>query len=232
MKKDLTELIFILDRSGSMSNLASDTIGGYNSMIEKQRKEPGEAMVTTVLFDDEYKMIYDHIPIKDVPELTHEVYFPRGTTALLDAIGRTVNSVGERLANTPEDERPDQVIVVITTDGLENASREFDRKKIKEMIEHQQSKYSWTFMFLGANMDAVKEASNIGIDSSFANTYTNSSAGLNSVYEGVSCSLSAMRSYNSFATSGDAAMSADEVVEVRKQRAKAVASAKIKNDIK
>lgn len=204
MKKDLVELVFILDRSGSMSNLTQDTIGGFNSMIERQKNEPGEARVTTVLFDDQYEILHDHVDIKEIKPLTDKEYYARGMTALLDAIGRTVNSVGKRLADTPEDERPEKVIVVITTDGFENASREFKKDDVKSMIEHQQSKYSWMFMFLGANMDAVEEASSLGVNSKFARTYTNSSKGVGSVYTAMSYSVSAVRSAVSNDDSEDA----------------------------
>lgn len=194
MKKNLTEMVFILDRSGSMSYLENDTIGGFNSMIIKQKQEEGEAYVTTVLFDDQYKILHDHINIQDIPELTNQDYYARGMTALLDAIGRTVNSVGERLSNTPEEERPEKVIVVITTDGLENASREFTKSAIKEMIEHQQEKYSWTFIFLGANMDAVEEAADLGISAGYSKTYTASAQGTSSVYNAVGVTLNCLRS--------------------------------------
>lgn len=235
MKDGLTELVFILDRSGSMRGLENDTIGGFNSMIEKQKAEEGEAFVTTVLFDDKYEMLHDHVLINSVGELTSREYYARGMTALLDAVGRTINSVGERLANTPEDERPEQVIFVITTDGFENASREFKKKQVREMIEHQQTKYSWTFMFLGANMDAVSEAESLGIDSSFAKTYTNSAACLDSLYSGVSNSISAMRAYNASSASfadEDSGLDETAVKANRMARAKAFASATLKSEVK
>lgn len=194
MKKNLTEMVFILDRSGSMGHLTDDTIGGFNSMIESQKNEPGEAYVTTVLFDDEYELLHDHVNIQDIKPITRNEYFARGWTALLDAVGKTINSVGARLSETPEDERPEKVIFVITTDGMENASREFAKSKVKEMIEHQQSKYSWVFMFLGANMDAVSEASSLGINTDFARTYTASDLGTKSVYATVDCAMASIRS--------------------------------------
>lgn len=193
LKKNLTELVFILDRSGSMYQLVNDTIGGFNSMIEEQKKEPGEAYVTTVLFDGQYELLHDHIDLKEVKPITDKEYYARGSTALLDAVGKTINSIGARLNNTPEDERPDKVIFVITTDGYENCSREFNRTQIKEMIEHQQNKYSWTFMFLGANMDAVSEAATLGINTNFAKTYTANSIGTESVYRSVSCAMASAR---------------------------------------
>ena len=178
MKKNLTEMVFILDRSGSMQSLTDDTIGGFNSMIDGQKKEDGEAYVTTVLFDDNYEVLHDHVDIQKVSPITTKEYYARGCTALLDAIGKTINSIGSRLCATPEDERPDKVMFVITTDGFENASKEFSKSTVKEMIEHQQEKYSWTFMFLGANMDAVKEAESIGISANYATNYTYTTQGV------------------------------------------------------
>jgi len=193
MKKDLVELVFILDRSGSMSGLEKDTIGGFNSLIEKQKAEEGEAFVTTVLFDDCYEMLHDHVNIKDVIPITEKEYYPRGMTALLDAVGRTVNKIGERLASVPEEERPEKVIIVITTDGMENASTEFTLDVVKKMIEYRQKECSWTFMFLGANMDAAEEAGNIGIDRMYARTYTNNARGVGTVYSAMSESVTLMR---------------------------------------
>ena len=193
MKKNLTEMVFILDRSGSMRHLAEDTIGGFNSMIEQQKKEDSEAYITTVLFDHEYELLHDHVNIKDVEPITSDEYYARGMTALLDAVGRTICSIGNRLSNTPEEERPEKVIFVITTDGFENASQEFTKSKVKEMIEHQQDKYSWTFMFLGANMDAVGEAMSLGVNAQFARTYTASDIGTQSLYSAVSKSITTAR---------------------------------------
>jgi len=182
MKENLTEIVFILDRSGSMVNVVADTIGGYNAFIENQKKEPGEARLTTVLFDDKYEVIHDAVDLREVQPLTDAQYYARGTTALMDAIGRTINNVGERLAMTPESERPSKVIFVITTDGYENDSREFTRPKIKEMIEHQTNKYNWQFMFLGANIDATAEAQSIGISADYAANYEATSKGTTSLY--------------------------------------------------
>ncbi len=193
MKKDLTEMVFILDRSGSMSHLAGDTIGGFNSMIRDQKKEKGEANVTTVLFDNQYEILHDHLPIKKIAPLTDKEYFARGMTALLDAVGLTIQSVGARLAATPEAERPGKVIFVITTDGLENASHEYTADQVREMITHQQEKYDWNFIFLGANMDAVHEAAKYGIGADFARTYTASGKGTADLYVGVSATVACMR---------------------------------------
>lgn len=194
MKKNLTEMVFILDRSGSMQSLSSDTIGGFNSMIESQKKEDGEAYVTTVLFDDNYELLHDHVDIQKIEPITNKEYYARGCTALLDAVGKTINSIGSRLSATPEEERPEKVIFVITTDGYENSSREFTRHTVKDMIEHQQTKYSWTFMFLGANMDAVSEASSLGISSAYSKTYTASAQGTSSAYYATCDALTSIRS--------------------------------------
>lgn len=194
MKENLTEIVFILDQSGSMAALRSDTIGGYNTYIEDQKKEPGEAFLTTVLFDDDYVLLHDHLNLQDVPPLTEKDYVPDGYTALMDAIGRTINSVGNRLANTPEEERPAHVIFVITTDGYENSSHEFTRAKIKEMIEHQQSKYSWQFLFLGAGIDAYEEAASIGIGGMCAMSVTATSYGTKNMYMSVTNASKTIRS--------------------------------------
>lgn len=182
MRENLTEMIFVLDRSGSMRSLTADTIGGFNELIEKQKKIEGDAYVTTVLFDHEYEMLHDHVALKDVAPLTDREYFARGSTALLDAVGRTINAVGVRLAATPEEERPAHVVFVITTDGMENASREYTAKQVREMVEHQQQKYSWQFVFLGANMDAVSEARNLGISAKYAADFTPSQRGVSMMY--------------------------------------------------
>ena len=182
MRENLTEMVFVLDRSGSMSGLAADTIGGFNELIEKQKKIEGDAYVTTVLFDHEYEVLYDHVALGEVAPLTDKEYFARGSTALLDAVGRTIDSVGARLAAAPEEERPEHVVFVITTDGMENASREYTAKQVREMVEHQQQKYSWQFVFLGANMDAVSEARDLGISAKYAADFTPSHSGVRKMY--------------------------------------------------
>lgn len=181
MNNNLTELIFILDRSGSMQDLATETINGFNSLVEKQ-KHTGNAFLTTVLFDNDYELLHDHIDIRQVPTLTSNEYYARGCTALLDAIGRTINSVGNRLSRTPEEARPGKVICTITTDGLENASSKYSLSEIKEMITHQRNVYKWEFIFLGANIDAIETAESIGISRKRAKTYTASPDGCRSTF--------------------------------------------------
>jgi uncharacterized protein YegL len=177
MKTNGTELVFILDRSGSMSGLEADTIGGYNAMLEKQKNEEGEATVTTVLFNHDIDLLHDRIKIKGIAPITEREYEVGGTTALLDAIGSTIHKIGNVQKRTSEEERAGKVLFVITTDGMENASREYDYGKIKAMIEHQKVKYDWEFIFLGANIDAVATASKFGIQEDYAVTYHADSEG-------------------------------------------------------
>jgi|GEM_PF-23342 len=193
MKTDLAEIIFLLDRSGSMSGLESDAIGGYNSFLATQKIVEGKAQVTTVLFDDKYDLLHDGVDIENVKAITEKEYFARGSTALLDAIGKTIINVGIRLSNTVESERPSKVIFVITTDGQENASREFSYKKIHEMISEQQDKYSWEFIFLGANIDAAKEAESLGIKASRASNYVADSLGTDIMYCTVAANVASFR---------------------------------------
>lgn len=194
MKKGLAELVFILDRSGSMSGLESDTIGGYNAMLEKQKKEQGEAVITTVLFDDKYELLHDRINLKGIEPITDKEYFVRGSTALLDAVGKTINKIGNVQKHTAEDQRAEHVMFVITTDGMENASREFSYEKIRQMIERQKSKYGWEFIFLGANIDAVAAAERFGISKDRASNYNADSEGTLLNYEVISETVSCMRS--------------------------------------
>ena len=193
MNENLTELVFILDRSGSMSGLERDTIGGFNSMLEKQKKESGEAFVTTVLFDDKYKLLHDRNDIKRVNAITEKEYYVRGSTALLDAIGITINNIGIALSDTNEEERPGKVLFVIITDGMENSSREFSYEKIKEMVEHQKSKYAWDFIFLGANIDAIMTAGSFGISADRAANFVSDSSGTQLNYRVVSEAVSCIR---------------------------------------
>ena len=193
MKKGLTELVFILDRSGSMSGLESDTIGGYNAMLEKQKKEPGEAVITTVLFDDKYELLHDRINIRGIVPITDREYYVRGITALLDAVGKTINKIGNAQKHTAEDERAEHVMFVITTDGMENASCEFSYAKVRKMIEHQKRKYGWEFIFLGANIDAIATAERFGISEDRATNYNADSEGTSLNYAVISETVSCLR---------------------------------------
>lgn len=193
MKKGLTELVFILDRSGSMRGLESDTIGGFNGMLDKQRKEEGKAHITTVLFDDRYDMIHNRFPLEKVRPLTNADYYVRGCTALLDAVGKTIHQMAMTQKYLPEDERAEKVIFVIITDGLENASKEYSHARVKAMIEHEKERYGWEFLFLGANMDAVAEAGKFGIGADRSVTFENDSQGVQMNYRVVSEAICSMR---------------------------------------
>jgi len=184
MKKNLTELVFILDRSGSMAGLEKDTVGGFNSMIEKQKKEAGEALISTVLFDHESEMIHDRVDIQKMPALTEKEYYVRGCTALLDAVGDTIGHIQTVHKYVREEDRPEKTLFVITTDGMENASHRYTYDRIKTMIDAQK-KQGWEFIFLGANIDAAKEAARFGIDANRAADYHADSKGTGAVYDAV-----------------------------------------------
>ena len=177
MKKDLTELVFILDASGSMAGLEKDTIGGFNGMIEKQKKEPGEAFVSTVIFDTRTNVIHDRVPLSQVEPLTDRQYFVGGCTALLDAIGGAIHHIGNVHKYAREEDVPEHTLFVITTDGMENASRLYGADEVKRMIERQKEKYGWEFLFLGANIDAVETAGRFGISADRAVDYRADSVG-------------------------------------------------------
>ena len=196
MKKNLTELVFILDRSGSMAGLECDTIGGFNSMIEKQKKEPGQALVSTVLFDNEAEVIHDRVDIQKIEPMTEKEYYVRGCTALLDAVGGAIHHIGNVHKYAREEDRPEKTLFVITTDGMENASRKYGYDRVKAMIQRQKEKYGWEFIFLGANIDAAKEAARFGISADRAANYHADSMGTAVIYEAVSeavCNVRASR---------------------------------------
>ncbi len=194
MKKNLTELVMILDRSGSMGGLESDTIGGYNSMLKKQKETEGEVLVSTVLFDDRSEVLYDRVPLDEMPEMTEKDYYVRGTTALLDAVGRAVHHIGNVHKYAREEDRPEKTIFVITTDGLENASREYTYDRVKKMVERQKEKYGWEFLFLGANIDAVATAGRFGIAPDRAADYNSDHKGTKLNYAVLSDAIMEMRS--------------------------------------
>ena len=193
MKKNLTELVMILDRSGSMGGLESDTIGGYNSMLKKQREAEGEVLVSTVLFDDRSEVLYDRVPLEKMPQMTEKEYYVRGCTALLDAVGGAVRHIGNVHKYAREEDRPEKTIFVITTDGLENASREYSCELVKKMIERQKEKYGWEFLFLGANIDAVETANQIGISADRAANFHSDRRGTALNYEVLADAVCEMR---------------------------------------
>lgn len=193
MKKGLTELVFILDRSGSMAGLESDTIGGFNTMIEKQKKAEGEAFVSTVLFDNTSVVIHDRVDIQKIAPMTEEQYTVRGCTALLDAVGKAIHHIGNVHKYAREEDRPEHTMFIITTDGMENASHYFTAEQIKQKIERQKSKYGWEFIFLGANIDAAETARHIGIERNRAVSYRSDSIGTKLNYEVISEAVCSMR---------------------------------------
>ena len=194
MKKGLTEMVFILDRSGSMSGLEADTIGGFNAMIEKQKREEGEALVSTLLFDSGVSMLHDRLDIGKVPPMTEKDYSVRGCTALLDAVGSAIRHIaGIHKYSRPED-IPEHTVFVITTDGMENASRRYSAEEVKQMIEKEKTRYGWEFLFLGANIDAVGTAGRLGIGADRAANYNADSKGTQLNYEVLGQALSKLRS--------------------------------------
>lgn len=193
MKKNLTEIVFILDRSGSMAGLEKDTIGGFNSMINRQKTAPGEAIISTILFDSETQVIHDRVNLKNIAPMTEKDYFVRGCTALLDAIGGAIHHIGNVHKYAREEDRPEKTLFIITTDGMENASRKYSSDRVKQMIERQKSKYGWEFLFLGANIDAVETAGHFGIQADRAVNYHSDKQGTALNYEVLSDAITSVR---------------------------------------
>lgn len=194
MKADLTDISVVLDRSGSMQSVRTDTIGGFNAFLKTQKEAPGEATLTLAQFDDQYEVVYSGKKIQDVPDLTEATFVPRGMTALLDAIGRTINATGVRLAAMPENERPSKVIFVILTDGDENASSKLTKEKVNELIKHQTETYQWDFVFLGANQDAIKAGVSMGILAGNSMSYAANAHGTADAFASVGATMCAYRS--------------------------------------
>ncbi|MBR6959974.1 MAG: VWA domain-containing protein [Clostridiales bacterium] len=190
---DLTEIIFILDRSGSMAGLESDTIGGFNATIEKQKKEEGSALVSTVLFDNTSEVIHDRVPISEVGKMTDKEYSVGGCTALLDAVGGAIHHIGNIHKYARKEDIPAHTLFVITTDGMENASKEYSADKVRKMISRQKEKYGWEFLFLGANIDAVEAAGKIGISEECAAQCLNDSKGQKVYFGAISEAVSNIR---------------------------------------
>lgn len=183
MKKGLTEIVFILDRSGSMAGLEADTIGGFNSLIAKQKREEGEVLVSTVLFDDQSEVLYDRVPLTRIGKMTERDYYVRGCTALLDAVGGAIHHIGNVHKYAREEDRPEKTLFIITTDGMENASRRYRYEQVQQMVRHQQEKYAWEFLFLGANIDAIAVAGRFGIHADHAANYHSDEGGTALNYE-------------------------------------------------
>ena len=197
MKKGLTELVFILDRSGSMSGLEADTIGGFNSLIQKQKKEEGEALISTVLFDDLTEVLYDRVPLNRIEPMNDSQYYVRGCTALLDAVGGAIHHIGNVHKYAREEDRPEKTIFIITTDGMENSSRRYTYEKVKKMVERQRNQHGWEFLFLGANMDAIEVAGRFGVQAGRAVNYKCDSEGTKLNYEVLSKAVSIVRACES-----------------------------------
>ena len=193
MNQNYTDITIVLDRSGSMGVIAHDVIGGVNTFIDTQKEQPGKATLTLVQFDNVYEIVHNAVDISAVPHLTKETYKPRGMTALLDAVGRTIVETGKRLEQMPEAERPGKVLFVIMTDGEENVSTEMTYEKVKEMTEHQKTKYNWDFIFLGANIDVKKYANNLGINANNAVLFNTTSKGVNVTYTTLGAAVSSYR---------------------------------------
>lgn len=192
-KENFTSINVVIDRSGSMAPLTKDTIGGFNTFLKEQKAVPGEAVLTLATFADQYTLVHDFTPISEVQELNSKTYVAGGGTALLDAIGKTIHSTGTRLSGMKEEDRPSKVIVLIMTDGEENMSREFVRAKIMDMINHQRDKYSWEFVFIGANQDAITAGHSIGVAASHSYNYSSTSVGTRAVYDSMSLGISDYR---------------------------------------
>ena len=193
MRKNLTEMVFILDRSGSMHGLEQDTIGGFNGMIEQQKKDAGQALVSTVLFSNDSTVIHDRVDIRRIEPLTSRQYCVVGCTALIDAIGDAIHHIGNVHKYARPEDVPEHTVFVITTDGMENASRRYSSDTVKQMVKRQKEKYGWEFLFLGANIDAVETAAQFGIDEDRAVTYQNDSAGQALNYKSISAAMHQVR---------------------------------------
>ena len=208
-RNDITEMVFILDRSGSMSGLEADTIGGFNALIEKQRKEPGRAYVSTVLFDNACKVLHDRVKLEDIKPMTDQDYYVGGCTALMDAIGGAIHHIANIHRYARPEDVPEHTVFVITTDGMENASHIYSSDRVKAMIEHEKEKYGWEFLFLAANIDAVQTAARFGIDADRAVDYRADSQGTQVLYNTVSQAVGSIRSNAPLSSGWSAAIKKD-----------------------
>jgi uncharacterized protein YegL len=213
MKKGLTEIVFVLDKSGSMQSIKDDAIGGFNSFIEEQRKVEGETKMSLVLFDDGVHTMYDGADIGTVEGLTAHTFVPSGMTALLDAIGLSIDNLGKRLSITTEAERPENVIIAIMTDGQENMSREYTKQRINEMVSHQTKEYNWQFIFLGANIDSVATAKSFGISADYAGSFVAKGQGASNAMLRTSEMVTSYRTMGVMDSYADVSKSKEDVVE-------------------
>lgn len=218
MKNNFTELVFILDRSGSMSGLESDTVGGFNSMIEKQKREKGDCYVSTVLFDNESEVLHDRVKLSEISKMTEKDYTVRGCTALIDAIGGAIRHIGNIHKYARPEDVPEHTMFIITTDGMENASRRYSSDEVKRMIERQKEKYDWEFLFIGANIDAVETASRFGICSDRAVNYNADGEGTHILFEAVAKAVSNVRADESLGKSWSEDIDADYRKRGKKNR--------------
>lgn len=217
-KNNITELVFILDRSGSMSGLEADTIGGFNAMIEKQRKEDGECYVSTVLFDSYSEVLHDRVKLSDIKHMTDEEYTVRGCTALIDAIGGAIHHIGNIHKYARPEDVPAHTMFIITTDGMENASQKYTSDRVKHMIERQKKRYGWEFLFIGANIDAVETAARYGIDRERAVNYNADKEGTRVMYESLARAVCSVRNYESLSEDWSADIDADYKKRGKKSR--------------
>lgn len=218
MRQGLTEVVFILDKSGSMSGLEADTIGGFNSMIEKQKKEDGEAIISTVLFSDENDVIYDRVDVNKVEPMNDKQYSVGGCTALLDAIGGAIHHIGNVHKYAREEDRPEKTLFIITTDGMENASRKYNYNKIKSMVERQKEKYGWEFLFLGANIDAIEVAGKFGIGADRALNYNCDKEGTALNFDVLSKTVAMVRKARNKQETGEAFACCEAITEDYERR--------------
>ncbi len=209
MKKNLTEMVFILDKSGSMAGMEADTIGGFNAMIEKQKKEEGEALVSTVLFSEGTRVLHDRVDLRKIEPMTERQYAVGGGTALIDALGGAIHHIGNVHKYAREEDRPEHTVFIITTDGMENASRLYTSDEVKKMVRRQKEKYGWEFLFLGANIDAVETARRYGIGADRAVRYHNDARGVEVNFETVSRAVGRMRACQPVAADWKAEIEAD-----------------------
>ncbi len=220
MRKGLTEIVFILDRSGSMSGLEADTIGGFNSMLKKQQKEEGEAVLSTVIFDDQTEVLYDRVPISKVEPMNDKQYYVRGSTALLDALGGAIHHIGNVHKYARPEDVPEKTLFIITTDGMENSSCRYDYKKVKKMVEHQKKKYNWEFIFLGANIDAIEVAGRFGVSANRAVRYECDSEGTALNFEVMSNIITGARKCKSSVAMGNMFEDADMLSDIKEDYSK------------